>query len=305
MSIRVRSATVEVGESQTLETAQGEDCEYRLSFTDSSGNARDLTGAQAIVMTVRDRASRALIFARSYTGFVGGVGTGAVRFQVLQTDTRDESVQPYDVDVIWTDSSGYKEQLLVASTFHILLGVADDGDTVTSPPAIPVVYGLNWFPGMWSSPSGGYSTNDAIAAYDGSLGATAISTFRCTASGITYYPISSTLALATGWAYVGQHGGVGGKLQVLTSSFSTGIAGVTYGQMLQVSAQSTGATVPVPLATGFINQQVGIKCISTGYTNLVTLAPTGSERIDFRSSLSIGDQECVVLMSDGTNWMVV
>jgi hypothetical protein len=143
LGIRTRSHTIEVGESQDLEQAQGEDCEFRLSFTDSDGNARDLTGATAIVMTVRNRSDRSLIFSRSYTGFVGGVGTGAVRFQVLQADTADESVQPYDVDVYWTDASGYKEQLLVSSTFSILLGVYEDDDVVTTPPAIPAVYRLS------------------------------------------------------------------------------------------------------------------------------------------------------------------
>jgi hypothetical protein len=140
MSIKTRSHTIEVGEQQQLEQAQGEDCEFRLAFTDSAGAARDLTGAQSIVMTVRDRSNGAALFARSYSGFVGSVGTGAVRFQILQADTVDESVQAYDVDVYWVDSSGYKEQLLVASTFLILLGVSDPDDPLTVPPAQSISY---------------------------------------------------------------------------------------------------------------------------------------------------------------------
>jgi hypothetical protein len=206
MGIRVTEVTIEIGEQQQLEQAQGEDREYRLSFTED-GSPRDMTGATAVVMTVRD-GNGALVFARNYSGFASGSSGGTPRFQVLQADTADEAVQPYNCDVFWTDASGYAEQLLVKSRFLVLLGVRDSSDPVTTPPAIPVVYGLNWL-SYWSSTTGGYQINDAVLAQDSSLGATAISSFRATTAGVTHYPVSTTGVVATGWAYVAQHGGVG------------------------------------------------------------------------------------------------
>src|SRR5688572_6630108 len=129
MGISVFAATVEIGEQEQLEQAQGEDREYRLTFTDSAGTARDMTGATAVVMTVRDRNGQ-LIFARSYSGFQGAATAGTPRFQVLQADTANLAVQVYDVDVTWTDASGYVEQLLVASPFLVLLGVHDSDDAL-------------------------------------------------------------------------------------------------------------------------------------------------------------------------------
>lgn len=212
MSIRVSSYSVTVGVPQSLEVAQGEDREYRLTFSDG-GTVIDFTGATAILLTVKTKAGAAL-FSRSYTGFVGGLASsGAVRFQVLQADTASAGVGSYDCDVTWTDASGYKTQILVVSNFDIVEGVSSSSDTVTTPPAIPVVYGLSWWPsgvpGFWSSISGGYHINDAVQAYDGSIGNTAISTFRAIASGVTFYPIGPTLWVNSGWAYVGQHGGAG------------------------------------------------------------------------------------------------
>jgi hypothetical protein len=136
VSINVRSFSIEVGSTQVLDQAQGEDTEYRLTFT-SGGAAIDFSGAQTAVMSVRDRSGQ-LIFARTYSGFVGGDATlGGLRFQVLAADTEDESVQAYDLDVSWTDASGYKRQLLRPSRFLVLLGVGQSGDTPSSPPAIP------------------------------------------------------------------------------------------------------------------------------------------------------------------------
>lgn len=209
MAIRVSSHSVTVGAEQELSIAQGEDREFRLTFTDG-GSAVDMSTATAVVMTVRNRTNGILLFARNYSGFVSGTGSsGNPKFLITQSDTAEIEAGPYDVDVSWTDSSGYKAQVLVASTFLVLKAVGDADDDVTTPPAIPVVYGLTWS-GEWTGKSGGYNLNDAVMAYDGGLGATAISTFRSVAQGVTYHPMTgSSPTLATGWAYIGQHGGQG------------------------------------------------------------------------------------------------
>lgn len=257
MGIRVSAFTIEIGTAQQLEVAQAEDRELRLTFN-SSGSPIDFTGASAIVLTVKNRTTGILVFARNYTGFQGLATAGTPRFTLTQADTSGQVEGPYDVDVSWTDASGYKTQLLVLSTFQILKRVGAAGDALTTPGAVPVVYGLNWLAG-WSTPTGGYVVNDSVMANDGSLGAsalgvTAISTFRAIASGVTYYPINASLHLATGWAYIGQHGGAG-------ATGATGPAG-TAG-----AAGSTGATGPQG-ATGPTGPQgaTGPLQASTEYT---------------------------------------
>lgn len=208
MSIRVSAFTVEVGDTQQLEINRGEDRRYELSFTSSSA-ALDMTGVQACVLTVRSRTTGILIFARSYSGFIGAASLGTPYFDIIQTDTESIAEGPYDVDVSWIDASNYKTVLLELSTFLVLKQAGQSTDSVTVPPSVPIAFGLNWLSGMWSSPTGGYNINDALQAYDGSLGATAISTFRAIAQGATSYPITNALDVDPDWAYVGQHGGGG------------------------------------------------------------------------------------------------
>lgn len=210
MSIKVSAYSIAIGGQQALAVAQGEDREFRLTFTDS-GTARDLTGAQAITLTVRSRTTGIELFSRLYSGFQGLATAGTPRFQILAADTINQKDGPYDCWVEWTDASGYVEQLLAESKFEILTGA--DPESVTVPGAVPVVYGLNWYTGYtgswWTALTGGYHPNDAVIAYDGSLGATAVSSFRAIASGVTYFPIGSGLVVNSGWQYVGQHGGAG------------------------------------------------------------------------------------------------
>jgi hypothetical protein len=208
MSIKVSAYSVTIGNQRSLSVGQGEDREFRLTFSDSSG-ARDLTGAAAITLTVRSRTTGIEVFSRLYSGFQGLATAGTPRFQVLAADTATRGDEPYDCWVEWTDASGYVEQLLVESTFEVVTGALPSA--VTSPPGVPVVYGLNWYTGYtgswWTALTGGYQPNDAVIAYDGSLGATSVSSFRSIASGVTYFPIGSGLIVNSGWQYVGQHGG--------------------------------------------------------------------------------------------------
>lgn len=83
MSIRVTAYSIEIGQQQRLEIAQGEDREFRLTFTDpTSGSARDMTSAQAITLTVRSRTTGIEIFSRLYSGFQGAATAGTPRFQI-------------------------------------------------------------------------------------------------------------------------------------------------------------------------------------------------------------------------------
>lgn len=251
MAIKTRTYTVTVGRARDLEIAQGEDLKFVLTFNDPQTGVVNLTNLQSIVLTVRDRVGQ-LLFAR--VGQLEGAGTlGTASFTLGQSDTRDEAVQVYDVDVFWTDASGNREQLLVASSFSILDGVGSTTDPTTTPPAVPVVYGLNWLAG-WSTPTGGYNVNDAVTAADGSLGATAISSFRAVAAGVTYYPVTGLSAvLASGWRYVGQHGGVGPTGPAGTTG-STGPQGATGAQGIQGIQGVTGVAGLTPagvLAFGF------------------------------------------------------
>jgi len=234
MAARVTALTINVGTAQELEVAQGEDRDFQLLFKDA-GLAVDMTGALAVVMSVRDQTG-ALLFARMYTGFVGGDPTsGNVIFSVGSTDTIEKPAGPYTVDVVLTRSDSTREQLLVSSPFIVLTSESLFPDVVTTPPAVPLVFGLRWLPGFWSGGTSGYNLNDAVQAYDPTLGATAVSTFRATAQGITHPPINaSLLAVATGWAYVGQHGGQG-------ATGPTGPRGAT-------GVGATGATGPTGAA---------------------------------------------------------
>lgn len=210
MSLRVTAYTIEIGKTQQLEVAQGEDREFILTFTED-GTPRDMTGATGVLWVVRDRTSGIELIRRNYSGFQGSASLGTPRFRFLSADGIDAADGPYDQFIEWTDASNYTEQLLVLSTFELLRGALRG--TATTPPAIPAIYGLNWYTGAtgswWTGLTGGYNLNDAVQAYDGSLGATAVSTFRNFRAGNTYYPIGPTQKVATGWMYVGQHGGAG------------------------------------------------------------------------------------------------
>ena len=227
----VVALSITVGQPQELDVAQGADVEFHLTF--NNGAPIDFTGAKSIVMSVRDRGTGALLFAREHTGFVGADPTsGDVIFNIVSWDTVSLPVGPRDVDVFWTAADGSRTQVLVVSTFMVLDSASTFYDQVTTPPAVPVVFGLTWRPGSWSTPTGGYNLNDAVQAADGSLGATAISTFRAIVQGATAYPVGPTGVLSASWAYVGQRGGQG-------ATGPTGPRGTTG------AASATGATGPI------------------------------------------------------------
>jgi hypothetical protein len=244
MAARITALTITVGLQQQLEVAQGEDRAFHLTFEDS-GVPVNFTGATAVVMTVRDRISGALVFARSLTGYVGNDATsGNVIFDIVSWDTVEQTAATYDVDVMWTASDGSRSQILIASPFLILGSESQFPDTVTTPPAVPVVYGLT-HRGTWSSgTTGGYNLNDAVQAFDGSLGATAVSTFRARVQGITSYPATGTTS-ATGWAYIAQHGGAGATGPTgPRGATGVGTTGVTGATGPTGPAGATGATGP-------------------------------------------------------------
>lgn len=239
VAIRVSAYTVAVGTAQQLEMAVGEDRAFRLTFTDG-GSAVDMTSAQAIVLTIRNPTNNQLVVARSYSGFVSGTGSGGnPYFQILQADTNSFADGAYVVDVDFTDSSGYKWQALVESPFLLLPRVGQPSDPLTTPPAVPVVYGLRWL-GSWTTPSGGYLVNDSVTAQDGSLGATSVSSFRNTVLGNTLYPVNASLVPASGWQYVGQHGGQGIRPGVyVTFSGATGAARAVWPTTLGITGVNT------------------------------------------------------------------
>lgn len=204
MSIKVRAFTVTVGLPQRLEQAQNEDCEYHLAFQDPAGSPVDMTGAQSVMLTMRDR-NGLLVIQREHSGFVGAPNAGTPAFQVLQADLANRAIQGYALDVRWIDGAGYAEQLLVLSTFAVLDGLAQPGDPITSAPPVSAVFGLNWR-GLWSTPTGGYGFHDGVYAEDPSLGGTAYSSFIAVASGVTAYPVGPTGVVAAGWNYLAQHG---------------------------------------------------------------------------------------------------
>lgn len=244
MAARITALTVTVGLQQQLEVAQGEDRAFHLSFIDS-GVPVNFTGATAVVMTVRDRITGALVFARSLTGYVGNDPTsGNVIFDVVSWDTVEQTAATYDVDVMWTASDGSRSQILIVSPFLILGSESQFPDVVTTPPAVPVVYGLT-HRGSWASGiSGGYNLNDAVQAFDGSLGATAVSTFRAVVQGITSYPATGTTS-ATGWVYIAQHGGAGATGPTgPRGATGVGTTGVTGATGPTGPAGATGATGP-------------------------------------------------------------
>jgi hypothetical protein len=137
MAIKQRAYSVVVGTAQPLALAQGEDCRFLLTFTEppsptGSGQPVDFTGLATCVMTIRDHSGMLLV---SRLGAVSGAPTaGTLQFQFGVADTQGKAVQVYDVDVRWTDASGFVEQLLVASPFSLLQSVASPSDTPNSAP---------------------------------------------------------------------------------------------------------------------------------------------------------------------------
>lgn len=243
MSIRVTAYTIPVGGSKNLEVAQGDDREFHLTF-EEDGDPVDMTGAQAITLTVRSRTNGILLFARSYSGFTGNASDGTPEFVITAADTAEYPPASYDVDVYIEDAAGYVTQLLSASTFRVLEKIASEDDAVTIPPSSPLAYGLNWW-SWWTAKSGGYNANDGALAEDGSLGATAISSFRSTAAGNTIYPLNGSLLPATGWLYIAQHGGVGATGgRGATGVGITGVTGSTGPAGPQGIAGVTGPTGP-------------------------------------------------------------
>ncbi len=246
MSIRVTAYSVELGAVRDLELARGEDREFRLTYT-SSGTAIDFTGAKAIELSVKNPENGAEIISRNYSGFIGSASAGTPWFRILQLDTEYVPEGTYDLDVTWTDANDFKTQLQLASRFRVLKRVGAPSDTVTTPPAVPVVYGLTWQnPPWWTGKSGGYNLNDAVQAFDGSLGATAISTFRALTQGVTHHPVTGVdQVLASGWGYVGQHGGAGatGATGPVGATGPAGPQGVT-GPAGGGGGGTTGATGP-------------------------------------------------------------
>ncbi len=247
MALLVSSFTIARGSAQALEIAQGEDRQYRLAFQED-GSPIDFTGAQAIKLAVKHRSSGIEVFTRLSHGYHGGATGGTPLFNVFAADNADLADGPYDVDVQWTDATGLSYQLLALSTFQVLRGVGTTDDDLTTPPAIPVVYGINWQTGMWTAQSGGYQINDGVQAYDGSLGATAISTLRAIIAGVTYYPIGPTFAVNTGWQYIGQHGqgvsGAGGGAGVTGPAGATGPTGPAGPEGATGPTGPAGATGP-------------------------------------------------------------
>lgn len=288
MSIRVSSYTVEVGVAQNIEVARGEDREFRLTFT-SGGTAIDMTGATAVVMTVRNRTTGILVFARSYSGFQGAATLGTPRFQILQADTAAQGDGPYDVDVEWTDGGGYLEQILVQSTLQLLPRTGNPSDPLTTPPAIPVVYGIGWpsgAPDFWTGKSGGYNLNAGVEALDGSLGATAISTFRALVQGITTYPIGSGASqmLATGWGYIGQHGGVAtGPAGAAGATGPAGATGAGTASVVLWTPAKTWAQVNAEIvaAGGYVIVYVFTDPSSPGTPSTVTAGAWDLSRVSF------------------------
>jgi hypothetical protein len=237
MAARITNLSVTVGLPATIEVAQGEDREFHITFTDT-GVPVNFTGALAVVMSVRVRETGALLFARMFTGYVGSDPTsGNVIFNVVSWDTVEQAAGTYDVTIEWTASDNSRTQILVLSPFDVLGSESQFPDETTTPPAVPVVYGLT-HRGAWSAlPSGVYNLNDTVRAQDSSLGATAISTFRAVAQGVTSYPVGPTGVVATGWAYLAQHGGVG-------ATGPTGPQGATGPQGTTGRTGATGPTGP-------------------------------------------------------------
>lgn len=239
MSAQVIALPITVGQPQELDVAQGTDVEFHLGFM-AAGNPFNFTGALATVLTVRDQLGN-LVFARSLTGYVGADPTsGNVIFNVVSWDTIGKSVGPYVVDVVSTDANGNRTQLLVQSTFQILGSQSQFPDEVTTPPTIPVVYGVTPR-GAWASGvTGGYNLNDAVQALDGSLGGTAYSSFRAAVQGATTYPLTAT-GIDPSWTYLAQHGAAGATgPRGATGIGATGPTGAAGAQGLTGSVGATG-----------------------------------------------------------------
>jgi hypothetical protein len=153
MARRVEAHTIEVGRKQDLEVAQGEDREFRLTFT-SGGAPLSFADLQYCELTVRSRTNGLLNFKRKGAVY-GDSGNGTLSFVIGQADTQTDAVQPYDVDVTYTDTGDFKTQLMAASTFLIDKGVDDPNDPASeSPPSTIQWPTLRIFQASTTGPTG-------------------------------------------------------------------------------------------------------------------------------------------------------
>jgi len=115
MAVRSSSYTIEIGDIQDIELAQGEDREFRFAIT-VNGLPLDMTGATSCVMRACNRSNKFLTFAIPYTGFIDGdPTTGTPIFLIAQADTNGQAANDYDWDLSWTDANLRKTQLVAMS----------------------------------------------------------------------------------------------------------------------------------------------------------------------------------------------
>ena len=76
-------------------------------------------------------------------------------------------------------------------------------------------------------------------------------------------------------------------------------------EVILADASSAAITITLPDPSAYPNVPIKIKKIDSS-TNAVTIAPHGTETIDGASSYDLTAQnECITLISDGTNWYII
>ena len=66
---------------------------------------------------------------------------------------------------------------------------------------------------------------------------------------------------------------------------------------------SNTVTITLPTASGITGRQYSIKCIDDTFA--VDVACNGAEEIDGQATQNLNQWDCLVVVSDGTNWIVV
>jgi hypothetical protein len=313
MAVRALNYTIVVGRPQPIRIPQGEDLDLYLTFINpphspNAGQPVDLTDVAASVFTVRDRQGL-LPFPGRASQVFGDPTTGTIKVELRGPDTIDAAVQPYVCDLVTEDSvpaGSFDAQLLVASPFLVLQRVTRPGDPVTTPPAVPVVYGINWR-GLWSSIAT-YQVGDGVQYLDPNGGSpSALSSFRALVENTNVPPLDMGGALSPDWEYVAQRG-AGGNPALVSTTVQTGNYDAAFND--RVLGDPTGAlfSVRLPLASSRVNgskDTIQIKNVSDS-PNAIAIALRGSDLIDGLSTYFIAAREIATFaaLADG-EWGVV
>lgn len=150
MALKTRNYSVIVGRASVklLAQARGEDCQYIFTFTEppeGGGLPVDFTSMSTNKLSLRDPNGLLIIATGGVVPPATSPTAGKLQYLIPGSALVNQAVQQDKVDVQWTDTSNFTEQLLISTPFEVLDSVAQGSDAVTPgyySPANPSQWGL-------------------------------------------------------------------------------------------------------------------------------------------------------------------